>query len=359
MNRIKQVAIGIVISALVFDLMSAYALFYSQSTRRESLVVRFNSEGRTPTAVFFRRLFAAASRFLSTAPVCQSHAAPSPFYRPDNIYGYGVAPGRYEFTVCPQEPGATRTYRWVASIDPDGGRRTSYDDAGTARRIVFLGDSWIFGWALNEEQTMSWLLQDYVRGRYTVKNYAQTGGGSTQELITVRRMAEALGPDDIVILGYGEYYNPRNVAAPSRLKREATYVGNYKGSNALQHPRASMKDGQVAIDFLPLDCSLLAGYCERPDPPLAEMQGVTLAIYREIISRLRAHIVILYLSGPSDDPVVGFLRRQERVTVIDARLERSPFFVLDDIPGYDPHPGALAHDAFFHLLRGYLDAAQH
>jgi hypothetical protein len=357
MNRMKHAVIGVLISLVMFDLMSAYALFYSQSLRRDSLVVQFKNEGRLPILVFFRRLLAIVSRSLNPAPACQSHADPSPLYRRDGVYGYGIAPGNYAFTICPQEPGVTQTYRWTASIDADGGRRTAYVEPTSGRRIVVLGDSWIFGWALNEEQTFSWLLQHYVGGRYVVRNFAQTGGGSTQELITVRQIADSLGPDDVVVLGYGDYYNVRNVAASSRIKREASYVGNYKGPNALQHPRASLKDGRVVIDFIPLDCSLLDGHCEKPDVPMADMQAVTVEIYREIVSRLQARIVVLHLAGPSDDPVVSFLSEQARVKVIDARLERSPHFALDDIPGYDPHPGALAHYAYFRLVRAYLDAS--
>jgi hypothetical protein len=355
-RRIVQGAIALVILAVVADVLSAYALFYSAATRAESMSVVFEDEGRMPASVLLHRVSAIVSRLSRRGePACKPFADPSPLYRRDPVYGYGIAPGRYELTMCPSDPKAAQRYRWAASIDADGGRRTGYRDPQAAPRIVFLGDSWIFGWSLNDEQTASWLLQDYVHGRYTVKNFAQTGGGSAQELITVRRMAGVLGPDDIVVLGYADYYNPRNVAAPQRIAAEAGVAEVYKGPGLLQHPRAAIKDGHVIVDFLPLDCALLGGYCTQPDPPLADMQAVTVAIYQEIISSLRARVAVLHLAGPDDDPVVRFLEQQAGVTVIDARLERATFFEDDDIPGYDHHPGALANDAFFHLMRGYLD----
>ena len=77
-----------------------------------------------------------------------------------------------------------------------------------------------------------------------------------------------------------------------------------------------------------------------------------------VVADVMSAWALFYAASTRRRAVVRFLEQQSRGTVIDARLERAPFFESDDIPCYDHHPGALANDTFFHLMRAYLDGTR-
>ena len=77
-------------------------------------------------------------------------------------------------------------------------------------RIALLGDSFIYGFGVNEEEVISTLLEDELRDTsqqdgidFEVLNFAVSGFGQAEELVTYQQRVKSYQPDEVVIF----YYN--------------------------------------------------------------------------------------------------------------------------------------------------------
>jgi hypothetical protein len=224
-------------------------------------------------------------------------------------------------------------------------RATSIDEIVRDKRI------YIFGYGLNDEYTFAWHLQDALRDEWEVQHFAMAGFGNTHNLIQFHKLKERVTDRDILIFGYGDYYNVRNVAAPSRFSR----IVSYTKSKALAHPQAVLSDGDLKIEFLPLDCSKVSGYCDEPEPRLSEMAEVTSAIFDEIVQSTGATVAVLFIRGEDDDPVISRLR-DRGIAVIDVRSGNYEHFVRDNILNYDSHGGPVTHYTWYREVLGFMNS---
>jgi hypothetical protein len=370
LKNVAAIGFMIVVQLIILDILTAYVLFYFYQLKGlRSPDVFYSVDGRPPMIWAARRVYLAAyyrawpyseswPRLpLNTDQACASRSIPSQPFHADPTYGRRIRPGTFVIESCPtlaMRP--AKNFRWSMTVDADGGRRTAYAAKSHPRRIYLLGDSYVFGWALNDEQIAAWLLQGYFADQYTVKNFAGGGWGTTEELITIRNIADQLRPDDVVILGYASYYKIRNVAAPDRVRFEASIAADY-GNTKLRHSRARVSNSSVTIDFVPLDCNTPEKYCDQPSPSPAVADETTIAMYREILDRVKSRIAVLYLRGSDDDPVLAFLK-QRKVAIIDGRPDRAKYFMNDDVAGYDTHPGTIANYEWFKMMRTFVEQGQ-
>jgi hypothetical protein len=161
--------------------------------------------------------------------------------------------------------------------------------------------------------------------------------------------------DDILIFGYGGYYSARDVAAPSRIRAEAGYVGGLDTTPPIfKHPRGRLIDGKVEVDFVPLSCQTPEKYCDQPNPPIEQMHSVTRAIFDEIARTTPAKLAVLYLSGSDNDSVLIHLK-ENQIPIIDGRLVTSKSFTNDSIYGYDPHPGPFANYYWYTQIKKFIE----
>ncbi len=365
MKKTLAAVLVLVSVALVTDLLASYGLFYFLYGGRERGLTTKDFR-YTPTLTLLRFAARRAGQVLSDggaggrsgggARVISS--TPSPFYVHDPVQGYGVRPGSYEIVFS--EPGKDKPLRWRATIEDDGGRATAPHRVNGARTLYVFGDSWVFGWGVDDEMTAAWQLQTALRDAgWAVRSYAQGGYGTVNELISFRALRERLGPDDVLVLPYAYFYRERNVASPSRVRAlseafSTTYVNQGNVLN-LHHARGRLRDGRVEVDSVNLFCAANDGYCEQPDPSGAEQEAVTIAMFDEMLDAAPCRVLAVFLRGADEDGVVAHLRSRG-AEVIDARAAASPFFVRDTIYGYNNHPGPLFHLHLARLLLGALGA---
>jgi hypothetical protein len=364
MKKVVLYVVTIALALFVSDLLCSYFLFYFFQIRGfDKPDFTYARDGRLPSIVLAtktyreiaRRLGAGIGSAHTAAQECTPHAEPSPLYHHLEDYGYGYLPGRYEITFCPTPKSSTKQYKWAMNIDDDLGRRTASTNIGNASKLVIFGGSRVFGWGLNDEQTMEWLLQDHYRDNRLVKNYTHSGGGTIHSLIKFRLIRHQLTTDDIVLIGYGPYALDRNTAAPSRIGTEATYIERKWGKGTdLMHPRGRLINGKVAIDYVPLSCDTPDQYCQQSDPPLQDAYDLTVAAIDEIRNGTPAKVAIMFEDGPDDDPVMARLKAAG-FPIIDLRVNLSEFFVADDISGYDGHPGPMGHYYWYGLVKQFVD----
>ena len=89
--------------------------------------------------------------------------------------------------------------------------------------IYIFADSYVWGVGVNDEQTFAYHLQ-MARPDYNVKLVAVSGYGLVHNYLRFLQIKQSIRPNDIVIIGYADYYDVRNVAAPSRLRATEAYL---------------------------------------------------------------------------------------------------------------------------------------
>ncbi len=276
----------------------------------------------------------------------------------DDKIGWSALPGEYRIvfkTNSKRNPSWPINHDWTVTISKDGSRAASRYPVSSDRKIHIFGDSWIFGWALDDELTMPWLLQAEYNNKFEVKNYSSAGWGHAHALINYRNLKKSITKNDVLIFAYAQYLLPRNLPQPSVVASLAKGLDHYKDevtNKPLGYPIADISNNQIRIRIAPLDCDKLEGYCSKPDFTLEQLELFTIKLFDEIISDSPAKIIILHLDGP-DDSVLKYLRARG-VKIVDGK-QKTNFFSNDTMNPYDAHPGPISNHHWFSQLRIAID----
>lgn len=372
----KKTAVIVLSAVLVFvviDFVSAYFLFFYQmafggkdvwesGTKRPVAY----SDGVTPSLSAVNTLIDRIKEISRQRvnPASEqpriSGAPPAVLFRRNEEFGWVANPGVYRFVfggLRDKQLDKPLYHDWQATILPDGSRATSRHPIAREHQILVFGDSWLFGWALDEELTMAWHLQSEFRDRFSVKLYAQGGYGHLQALANFHKYKNKVGKGDILIFGYAQWLLPRNLPSPSVVVSLAEGLKKYADGpgKPLMYPRAIISGNRVRLEPLPLDCEMARDYCNRKEPTLDELFDVTNKIFDEIIDDTKARVLVLLMDGP-EDKVIEHLRKRG-VTVVDGRQPRD-FFARDTLEPYDAHPGPISNHYWFTQLRKEIEGRQ-
>lgn len=141
---------------------------------------------------------------------------------PGTDHGFVLRPGAKRTNNIPgtAPPGGTDA-TWSFSID-DSGRRAiaARPDASDPFRVVALGDSYTFGWAVEDDEAYPSVLADELAGEgIEVVNAGVPGYSSAQEASFAAAHWEALDPD-LVVLGFvmNDADPGRNAPIPPELR---------------------------------------------------------------------------------------------------------------------------------------------
>lgn len=290
---------------------------------------------------------------LSEPEMALEESSPSPFFRADPVLGYSAAPGVYTHSYARRNGRSDQWeyFRNKVTINPDGTRFVGAARPGKPTAYIF-GDSWVFGNGVPDELTFAARLYEALPD-WNVRLLALGGYSLTQSWLTFERLKE-IGPDDVVILGYADYFDVRHVMAPSRLLEIQTWLERINQPiPPFQLPKATLAaGGQVTIGYIDQRCAVLGDYCRRPDPSVQEMTDVTAALINQIAALSPARFYLLHFAGSPDNPVRRKLSRN--VQVIGAVPSEFDSVVQDDIIGFDGHPGPFWHYAISRKLLGSI-----
>jgi hypothetical protein len=104
----------------------------------------------------------------------------------------------------------------------DGLRATAPAEELDRPQVVVIGCSYTQGWAVTDEETYAWRLQSEFPS-HAFLNYGTAGYGTYQSLLSLERhFAAAHDSPTVVIYGFIDYHEGRNVAPASWLKALAT-----------------------------------------------------------------------------------------------------------------------------------------
>lgn len=276
---------------------------------------------------------------------------PPLFLRHDNALGYSANPGVFKHVYKRKSWQQQQWERFAVkvTINPDGSRWTGRAYNAVGPNIFIFGDSFVFGSGVNDEQTFSYMLQA-ARPDRNVHLFALAGYGLAQTYLRFKQMNSHVSSQDIVIIGYADFFDVRNVAAPSRLRAVDQWAksrGGFMPGLSTKSPIAIIRpDGEIAVELIDRNCAV--SDCNAPDPSQQYMTTVSARLINEIAESTQAKIYLLHFRGSKNNSLFPMLHK--RVEVISALPSDFEYFIEDDVEGFDPHPGPYWHYAISRLL---------
>jgi hypothetical protein len=267
---------------------------------------------------------------------------------PDKYLGYSDLSGSYTLEL--KDDKTAKQHRFTTSINARGNRITSFAPKlyEGKKEIWIFGDSYTYGWGNNDETTFPFFLQSFLPN-FRLVNYAHDGYGNVHAYLQLsRELKTNHNRPSIIVIVYGDYFNVRNIAAPSRLKeyRYKNDVFSEIDTSAFLHPRASVKDGKLEIEYVPL-FPKFKNESHDKDPAVEYQHGVTEKILSEIYDMGKmngASMILAFIRGSDSDEVISFARKYGYI-ISDIRPKdgRNEW---DDFNPFDSHPGPLAQDNY-------------
>lgn len=253
-----------------------------------------------------------------------------------NEYGlYTLQPGiEFKDFYCHTQPGvACRT-------DREGWRTCPFSDVKNAPTIALIGDSWVFGWGLDESNTLCSLLEnELIRrglGGFRIKNFA-IPGLNFSSYAKIAELSSKHHIPDWIFIGYLSY--TQGASGSDTDPYDMLYFGTegqgriyYRIMVALLGKEPTMKIHQ------------LYNWYDRSSSPA-----------KKAVARLNKEIISLEkLSDKSNVVLVCYYGEDKFTDALKGRIKRLKVvdFSLSDDPQEgnflpnDPHPSAKANRTF-------------
>jgi hypothetical protein len=349
----KIVGLGVLAAVVILgvEAISSYVLYRHFSNLHRS----FYPNGSATVALFHRLVVKASGRQHDEVGLSLDHG---PLFRADKDLGYTLYPGSYRIT----ERRDGLSHRFNLTVNERGERITAGHASGASKHIYVAGDSATFGWGLDDEQTIPWLLQTRFP-QYAVTNLSLTSYSTIHSLLQLRHVFPKITADDVVILTYHPITNGFNVASPDMVRYLKAGFEHQLGDADLVRnmvvPYGSVdSNGELAIAQYSMACgqpdSAPPGCPQRP-ASAQEASLVTEHAFDAILAAQPGHVVVAWISGSDADPVILHLR-SKGVVIADLRTASSDPDALDEV-AIDEHAGPFWHRMFADGLGDTLRSA--
>jgi hypothetical protein len=348
MRKILTVVVAATVGLAAVELVSSYAYFLHYAG---NYIER--PRGSMALAVFGR----ASDKLRGISHRVRMSIDHGPLFAVSDTLGFTILPGRYKVT----EHFEGRKHVFDLTVTDVGRRASSYVPVKASKRLLFTGDSALFGWGVDDEGTVPWPMQSRLPD-YEVVNLSLNSYSTIHALLQLRQLVPQVGPDDIVILAYHPATNAFNVAETGFLR---TFLGGYELQLGDTAQLRAMKvpfgmidaGGGLSIGRIRLSCAVEGPTpeCVHPNVSAEAERQVTERAFDEIIALNFRHLVVALISGPDDDPVIVHLRSRG-LTIADLRSVDGVPDETDVIPT-DKHSGPFWHRQAYGLLLQNLQRA--
>jgi hypothetical protein len=350
MRRILILAVGAAVGLAAIELISSYVYFSHYAGDYQA----FRPAGSMAVALVQR----AYDKIRGINHLVRMSIDHGPLFAVNDTLGFTMLPGRYKVT----EHFEGRKHVFDLTVADTGRRATSYLPVKASKRLFITGDSALFGWGVDDEATVSWLMQSRLPD-YEVVNLSLNSYSTVHALLQLQGIVPQVGPDDIVILEYHAATNALNVANPGFLQKFLNgyemQLGDTAQLRAMKVPFGGIDaGGGFSVGRIRLSCAVEAPTpeCEHPSLSTEKEHQVTERAFDEIIALNIRHLLVAFLSGPDDDPVIVHLRSRG-LTIADLRTVDGVPDDTDVIPT-DKHSGPFWHHQAYGLLLQSLQRAR-
>jgi hypothetical protein len=323
-------------------------------------------------------LLAAEGAYRVLSPAGQMYRRSSPGERGTRVVGWARPDDQFGWVVSGT---SLHTFRrahrkWSATVNNEG-FRSPYDyrdrrlTAGV-RRVMMLGDSFVFGPYLNDSDTLPSLLRERLGPGYEVDNFGIPGWGIDQMYLSYRAYVDIVAPEFVIAV----YIDDDILRVFESSRGEGLYKPSYElieGRLTLRTPDDPDDDPYLLTRLARI--SIIANrffkYVYRPRVSAGIARAFFLELARETTRRGQQLLVVRY---PDRNEILGTVRgaefdlaeffRNHRILYIDpaermraAGADRYKDFYLSD----DAHPARegnrfvaneIAEAAFAHQLTG-------
>ncbi len=261
--------------------------------------------------------------------------------------GYTHIPGSYQITLADgysfHITNLPNTLRVTHAIE-------TYDSTTSAKPGIWIfGCSFTYGWAINDEQTYPWLLQQDFPD-YDVRNFGCSGYGTLHSLIQLREALATGRAPKVVVLAYASFHDARNTFLRKRRKN----VAPWNSLGPLVQPYASLdKDGKLVVkmadveyrEFPLMRRSSLAHFVEMTYNNFEAVRTPSRKITEAIIDEMHAlceangiQMVFAFIDGKRY--MIDYATKTG-LPVVDISVDMS--VAENTNTPHDGHPSALAH----------------
>ena len=348
MRKILIVVVGAIVGLTAIELFSSYVYFHRYVGDYQGI----HPSGSMAAAMIGR----AYDKIRGINHHVKMSIDHGPLFAASDTLGFTILPGRYKVI----EHFEGRKHVFDLTVTDAGRRASSYAPVKSSKRLLITGDSALFGWGVDDEGTVPWLMQSRLPD-YEVLNLSLNSYSTVHALLQLQQVVPQIGPDNIVVLEYHPATNAFNVAETEFLRN---FLGGYELQLGDTAQLRAMKvpfgmidaEGRFSVGRIRLSCAVEAPTpeCHHPNVSVDVERQVTERAFDEIIALNIRHLVVALISGPDDDPVIVHLRSRG-LTIADLRTVDGVPEDQDVIPT-DKHSGPFWHRQAYGLL---LQALQH
>ncbi len=347
MRRILKIIAGLIIAAGALELISAGLIYQYYSHEQKSFMPQGSAAGKL--------LHMTWDRFRGRRPELVVSIDHGPLFAPDDELGFTTLPGRYRVREVLEK----QTHEFDLTVVAKGRRASSYQPVNASKRMFILGDSFAFGWGLDDEHTVPWLLQTRLPD-FEIVNMALNSYSAVQAMLLLKRATPALNSGDVVIVMYHALTNELSAMKQGVLTNLADGMEIQLGSTGLEDAKMPFgvlnSQGELEIRRVSIACGKAASGpdCARPTFDADTAARVTERAFDNIMAMHQGRLVIGWLSGPDADPVIQYLNAHG-VSIADLREKHGAQCCDDeDVVPADKHAGPFATAGIYQRLFGAL-----
>jgi len=254
-------------------------------------------------------------------------------------------------------------------FESDGSRATRAGRKGSGGSIAIVGGSFTEGFAISDQETFAWKLQEQFPSM-RVRNYGHGGYGTYQSLLLLEQVLAQTPPPRMALYGFYEGHEIRNVATVEWLemlsmmaRRHSTISVPYATLDhegaVLRHRPASyplwpLRERSAAINFLQHAYARLTAW-HRTSQRAAVTEQLLLEMSRACKARGTDLVVVYLFMNAENKARYSRLLEDNDVAFVDCTRPLLPAF---QVPG-DGHPNGRLNtiwaECIAAAIRGRMD----
>ncbi len=285
-------------------------------------------------------------------------------FKSDPVLGWKATKGSFEIN-----PSNSKGEKTLMNFGENGDRRTGQKKKENSQSVIIIGGSFAQGWGVNDDETFSYMFQK-TNPKIEVYNFGQSGYGGVQSLLLLKKEIKKINNTKLVIYGFIEHHEYRNVARSAWLRTLAKYSSRgYSDSPSVPFGTINSENNLVINEPI--------SYIKLPFREISSLVTLVEKVYmklkikkRKKIQKLVTEKTILEMKKTAESNNSEFILLMLEWTNNYAKENYENFlkenkikyvncaFKLDSstlVPG-DYHPNKKGHEIYNKCLNSYVKA---